>query len=84
MPSLAKVNKFVELVTENTSLYVQQCCGKKCFELWCVLSAVQCVTFTSTKTSNPTYHIVLITLFKTSPGAVQMSQLYYSFADFCS
>ena len=35
---------FVELVSKNTSLYVQQCCGKKCFKLWCVLCAVQCVT----------------------------------------
>ena len=34
----------MDLVSKNTSLYVQQCCGKKCFELWCVLSAVQCVT----------------------------------------
>ena len=30
-------------------------------------------TFTSTKTSNPMYHIVLITLLKASPGALQMS-----------
>ena len=25
--------------SKNTSLYVQQCCGKKCFRLWCVLCA---------------------------------------------
>jgi len=31
-------------ISKNTSLYVQQCCGKKCFKPWCVLSAVQCVT----------------------------------------
>ena len=41
MPSLAKSYNFVELVSKNTSLYVQQCCGKKCFKLWCVLYAVQ-------------------------------------------
>jgi len=40
-------------------------------------------TFNSTKTSNPTYHIVLITLYKTS-AALQMSQLYFSLADFWS
>ena len=34
----------MELISKNTSLYVQQCCGKKCFELWCVLCAVQFVT----------------------------------------
>ena len=34
----------MELISKNTSLYVQQCCGKKYFELWCVLCAVQCVT----------------------------------------
>ena len=32
----------MEIVSKSTSLYVQQCCGKKCFKLWCVLSAVQC------------------------------------------
>jgi len=31
----------MELVSKNTSLFVQQCCGKKCFKLWCVLSAVK-------------------------------------------
>ena len=44
MPNLAKVTIFLELVLKNTSLYVQQCCGKKCFKLWCVLCAVQSVT----------------------------------------
>ena len=34
----------MELVSKNTSLYVQQCCSEKCFKLWCVLSAVQCMT----------------------------------------
>ena len=29
----------MELVSKNISLYVQQCCGKKCFKLWCVLCA---------------------------------------------
>jgi hypothetical protein len=30
-PSFANYN-FVELVSKNTSLYVQQCCGKKMFQ----------------------------------------------------
>jgi hypothetical protein len=33
----------VELDIKNTSLHVQQCCGKKCFKLWCVLCAIQCM-----------------------------------------
>ena len=44
MRSLAKVTIFLELVSKNTSLYVQQCCDKKFFKLCCVLCAVQCVT----------------------------------------
>ena len=35
-----KSYNFVEIVSKNTSLYVQQCCGKKCFKLWCVLYAL--------------------------------------------
>jgi hypothetical protein len=44
IPNLAKVTVFVEIVSKNTSLYVQQRCGKKCLKLWCVLCAVQFVT----------------------------------------
>ena len=35
-------------------------------------------TFTSTKTLNPTYHPLLITLFKPSPGALQVSAVLQS------
>jgi hypothetical protein len=31
-------------ISNYISLYVEQCCGKKCFKLWCVLCAVQRVT----------------------------------------
>ena len=37
----------MELVSKNTSFNVQQCCGKKCFKLWCVLSTVQFVSHTN-------------------------------------
>ena len=39
-------NNFVEIVCKNTSLYVQQCCGKKCFKLRCVLCAVHGTQYT--------------------------------------
>jgi len=36
----------VEIVGKNTSLYVQQRCGKRCFKLWCVLCAVHGTQYT--------------------------------------
>ena len=44
VPNLAKVTIFGEIISKNTPLNVQQCCGKNCFKLWCVLCAVQFMT----------------------------------------
>jgi len=35
-----------EIDVKITSLNVQQCCGKKCFKLWCVLCAVHGTQYT--------------------------------------
>jgi hypothetical protein len=53
----------VEIVGKNMSLYVQQCCGKKCFKLLCVLFAVQ---FVSHKLHGKQYTPQLETLFTTT------------------
>jgi hypothetical protein len=63
----------VEIVSKNTSLYVQQCCGKKCFKLWCVLSAVQFVHILTFYMCNKGVHLLVIrisTFFKVTTKVV--------------
>jgi len=41
--------------SKNTSLYVQKCCVKKCFRLWCVLCLTNC---TAHKTDHSLKHFL--------------------------
>ena len=51
---------------KNTSLHVQQCCGKMCFKLLCVLCGVHCVTEFSHTLHGTQHTPQLETLFTTT------------------
>ena len=69
----------MELVNKNTSLYVQRCCGKKCLKLWCVLSAVQCVTLyiLTFYMFNKRVHLFVKRILMLSKCTVQQSKIIY-------